>query len=77
MKLQLQSHLARKKLVSAALLILASASLSHGMTCRHVRQQATLQRTKMNLQYLVPRQEQANDWYQPPRSPGSKEEFGS
>ena len=77
MKLQLLSHLVGKRTVSAVLLMLATAPLGHGVTSRHVRHRSALQGTRIKVQYLVPRREKANESYQPPRSPGYNEEFGS
>ena len=77
MKLALLSSFIRSRVVSAVLLMLATASVSHGMSSRHVRHQATRGRTQINFLYMVPQKEQANEWYQPPRSPGFNEDFSS
>lgn len=77
MKLQLLSLFVGKRTISAVLLILATAPLGHGMTSRHVRHRAALQGTRIKVQYLVPQKEKANGSYQPPRSPGYNEDFGS
>jgi hypothetical protein len=54
-------------------MILASASLSYGMPNHH----KTRKGTHLGFQLMVPQKSQNVDWYQPPRSPGYNEEFGS
>ncbi len=77
MKLALLSNFARSRVGSAVLLMLAMASASHGMTARHVRHQATLGGAQMNILDMVQQKKEGDKWYQPPRSPGYNEDFGS
>ena len=54
----------------------ASASLSYGMTPRHIRYPTNREGIQNHLQYLVPQKVQDDGSYQPPRNPGFNEYLG-
>ena len=54
----------------------ASASLSYGMTPRHIRYPTNRKGIQTNMRYMVPQKEQDDGRYQPPRSPGYNEYLG-
>jgi hypothetical protein len=76
MKLTFLSKCIRNATVPAILLVLASASLSYGMTPRHIRYPTNRKGIQANMRYMVPQKEQDDGRYQPPRSPGYNEYLG-
>ena len=76
MKLTLLSKFIYNAAVPAILLVLASASLSYGMTPRHIRYPTNREGIQTYMRYMVPQQVQDDGWYQPPRSPGYSEYLG-
>ena len=54
MKLTVLSKVIPNAVVSAILLVLASASLSYGMTTRHFRNPTNREGIQTHMQYMVP-----------------------
>ena len=77
MKLTFLSKVIHNAAVPAIVLVLASASLSYGMTPRHIRYPTNRDGIQTHMQYMVPQKVQGDRSYQPPRSPGYNEYFGS
>jgi hypothetical protein len=53
-----------------------SASLSYGMTPRHIRYPTNREGIQNHMQYMVLQKVQDDGSYQPPRSPGFNEYLG-
>jgi hypothetical protein len=76
MKLTFLSKCIHNATVPAILLVLASVSLSYGMTPRHIRYRTNRKGIQTNMRYMVPQKEQDDGRYQPPRSPGYNKYLG-
>jgi hypothetical protein len=62
---------------AAILLISVSFSTSNAMTASHRWHQGRLVGKPASFRLMVPKKSPVDSWYQPPRSPGYNEDFGS
>jgi hypothetical protein len=77
MKLMLLVKFARHWTAATILLTLVSLSTSNAMTKSRGGHQVRLVGKTTIFRFVAPEGKQVDSWYQPPRSPGSHEEFGS
>jgi hypothetical protein len=61
----------------AMLLTVAGTSMSYGITPQPPRHETKWSRIRISLRFTAPENKKIGEWYQPPRSPGDNEDFGS
>jgi hypothetical protein len=77
MKSMLLAQFARNWTAATILLTLVSVSTSNAMTKSRGGHQVRLVRKTTIFRFMAPGRSQVDSWYQPPRSPGYHEDFGS
>jgi len=77
MKSMLLAKFARNWTAVTILLTLVSLSTSNAMTKSRGRHQVRLVGKTTIFRFMIPARKQVDSWYQPPRSPGYSEDFGS
>ncbi len=76
MKTMLLSKFTHRWSALTILLMMAGSSMSYGMVSQNYRQ-TKWERNHMNFRFMAPAKKETDGWYQPPRSPGYNEDFGS
>jgi hypothetical protein len=77
MKSMLLAKFARNWTAATILLTLVSLSTSNAMTTSRGGHQVRLVGKTAMFRFMGPERKQVDSWYQPPRSPGYREDFGS
>jgi hypothetical protein len=77
MKSKLLAKFAHRLTAVTILLTLVSLSTSNAMTKGRGRHQVRLVGKSAIFRFMAPERNRVDSWYQPPRSPGYSEDFGS